>query len=234
VTASALNGYVLSASSVTAWNDRVVADQLTEGCGEDGKKVWVCKYVGKPGVDEVLKGGKNPIFVNENSLPGSPVNVQIGDEFSDAQERSVVVALEGDPEPTKADCLPPIVPLGLVHADPPTADPATCEADGVLNLPLTDHVVYSAEPDTTGPGDYVVTADEADETVQLIGQTVFNITVDQQLPESDCVLGESEELPEDDALLPDTGGVPLGLLFLGGLLAVAGVAVLRGGSRSLD
>jgi hypothetical protein len=31
-------------------------------------KVWVCKYVGKPGVDEVLKEGKNPIEVSGNSV----------------------------------------------------------------------------------------------------------------------------------------------------------------------
>ena len=34
----------------------------------DSHKVWVCKYVDKPGVAEVLKGGKNPISVDYHSL----------------------------------------------------------------------------------------------------------------------------------------------------------------------
>lgn len=56
-------------------------------------KVLVCKYVGKPGVAERLKDGKNPIEVSANSLPGYTGGTpQPGDEFADAQERSLVVA----------------------------------------------------------------------------------------------------------------------------------------------
>jgi len=36
----------------------------TQGGYEHPKKVWVCKYVGIPGIDEVLKDGKNPIDVS--------------------------------------------------------------------------------------------------------------------------------------------------------------------------
>jgi hypothetical protein len=62
-------------------------------------KVWVCKYTGKPGVDEVLKGGKNPISVNSNSIP----NYQgVGSYFADGQDRSYVVALDTGQE--TVDC----------------------------------------------------------------------------------------------------------------------------------
>ena len=59
-------------------------------------KVWVCKYVGKPGVDEVLKGGKNPIRVSGNSADKpKDGEVFVGDQFADAQGRSVVVQIGG-------------------------------------------------------------------------------------------------------------------------------------------
>jgi hypothetical protein len=53
------------------------------------EKVWVCKYVGTPGVDERLKEGKNPIEVSVNAI-GVP-NPQPGDLFVDAHGFSVVV-----------------------------------------------------------------------------------------------------------------------------------------------
>jgi len=34
-------------------------------------KVFVCKYVGKPGVDERLQTGNNPISVDSNAPPTS-------------------------------------------------------------------------------------------------------------------------------------------------------------------
>lgn len=236
VVATALDGYVLSANSVTEWNDLVVeAQEDPQDCvtNPDVKKVWVCKYVGKPGVDEVLKGGKNPIEVSVNALPGAPDNPQVGDEFSDAQERSVVVALSpADPEPTVEDCPPAIQPTE-VTPEAPTVDPATCEADGSLNLPETEGVVYSVEPNATGPGDYVVTATAASDAFVLIGQTVFDITVDAQVPEEDCVSPEEEtEDPKDDTkakeddLLPDTGGLPLWVLLLAGPMTAAGLLIL--------
>jgi hypothetical protein len=226
VVATALPGYVLSANSVTEWNDLVVGEQLTEGCNQDVKKVWVCKYVGKPGVDEVLKGGKNPIEVSVNALPGSPDNPQVGDQFVDAQERSVVVALSpADPEPTVEDCLPPIQPTE-VTPEPPTADPATCEADGSLNVPETEGVVYTVDPDSTGPGDYVVTATPESDAFVLIGDTVFEITVDSQLALDKCVKDEGEEDEDANELLPATGGLPLWILLLAGPMTAAGLLVL--------
>lgn len=64
-------------------------------------KVFVCKYVGKPGVDERLKGGKNPISVDSSAT--------VGTWFNDAQGRSYVLAVDengkqDDDKYTRADC----------------------------------------------------------------------------------------------------------------------------------
>lgn len=53
-------------------------------------KWYVCKYVGKPGVNERLQTGQNPIFVDESAIDISPVH--IGATFADKQGRSIVVA----------------------------------------------------------------------------------------------------------------------------------------------
>ena len=59
----------------------------------DSHRVWVCKYVGTPGVDESLGPGKNPISVSANATDGAGV----GGFFNDAQGRSYVLAVvQGD------------------------------------------------------------------------------------------------------------------------------------------
>ena len=60
-------------------------------------KVWVCKYVGTPGDDERLKEGKNPIGVSGHSVDkDKDGQVFVGDQFADAQGRSVIVQIGGD------------------------------------------------------------------------------------------------------------------------------------------
>jgi hypothetical protein len=79
------------------------------GGGEVPKKVFVCKYVSKPGEAERLQTGQNPISVSVNSIPLGDVHV--GSEFADAQGRSVVIAFdEGQPEPDVSQCPPPKPP----------------------------------------------------------------------------------------------------------------------------
>ncbi len=66
------------------------------------KKVFVCKYVGTPGIDERLQTGNNPISVSVNSIAGPVV---VGAYFNDAQGRSFVLAFdEGQQEPSVDDC----------------------------------------------------------------------------------------------------------------------------------
>jgi hypothetical protein len=70
------------------------------------RKVFVCKYVGKPGVDERLQTGQNPISVSVNSLTNGPI--AIGARFEDAQGASVVIAFDtGQPEPDVSQCPTP-------------------------------------------------------------------------------------------------------------------------------
>ncbi|WP_156160766.1 hypothetical protein [Demequina soli] len=65
----------------------VPAANASTGGGQPGNdgvhQVWVCKYVGKPGDDERLKDGKNPIAVDGNAT--------VGTYFNDAQGRSYVL-----------------------------------------------------------------------------------------------------------------------------------------------
>lgn len=66
-------------------------------------KVYVCKYVGTPGVDERLQTGQNPIDVSVNAIPIDPVVV--GSYFADAQGRSYVLAFDvGQDEPDVSQC----------------------------------------------------------------------------------------------------------------------------------
>jgi len=68
------------------------------------RKVWVCKFVGTPGVDERLQTGQNPISVSVNAIPGGAF---IGAEFADRQGRSLVIAFDdGGPEPSVDQCRP--------------------------------------------------------------------------------------------------------------------------------
>jgi uncharacterized repeat protein (TIGR01451 family) len=69
------------------------------------KKVFVCKYVGTPGVDERLQTGGNPINVSVNAIPDG---ASVGAYFADAQGRSFVLAFDtGQPEPPASSCPPP-------------------------------------------------------------------------------------------------------------------------------
>ena len=64
------------------------------GGGQDNFKVFVCKYVGQPGVDERLQTGDNPISVSVSSIP----NYQgVGSYFADQQGRSFVLAVDDTP-----------------------------------------------------------------------------------------------------------------------------------------
>ena len=81
--------------------------------------MWVCKYVGTPGDDEVLKEGKNPIEVSGNSVDkDKDGQVFVGDQFADAQGRSVVVQIEG--EDPGADICSPTPPPVISPTTTPT------------------------------------------------------------------------------------------------------------------
>jgi len=85
-------------------------------------KVWVCKYVRTPGGDEVLKSGKNPIEVSGHSVDkDKDGQVFVGDQFADAQGRSVVVQIGG--EDPGSDICSPTPPAVIPPTTAPTARP---------------------------------------------------------------------------------------------------------------
>lgn len=69
------------------------------------EKVFVCKYVGKPFVDERLQTGQNPISVSVNAIPISPVTIY--SEFADRQGRSLVIAFDTGQSEPPPQCPPP-------------------------------------------------------------------------------------------------------------------------------
>lgn len=75
------------------------------------KKVYVCKYVGTPGVDERLQTGDNPIDVDTHALGSSFTG--LGSFFNDAQGRSVAIAWDNKDkiEPAVGMCPAPQGPV---------------------------------------------------------------------------------------------------------------------------
>ena len=88
-------------------------------------QVWVCKYVRTPGGDEVLSTGKNPIEVNGHSVDqDKDGQIFVGDEFADAQGRSVVVQIGGE-DPGEGACSSTPSPAPSPSPSSSTAAPPT-------------------------------------------------------------------------------------------------------------
>ena len=104
--------------------------------------VWVCKYVGTPGDDERLQTGNNPIRVSGNSADeDKDGQVFVGDQFADAQGRSVIVQIEGE-DPGAEICSP--TPPPDIPTTSPTASPTANPTEGTTP--------GAAAPDTGGEG----------------------------------------------------------------------------------
>ena len=124
---------------------------------EHNQWVYVCKYVGTPGVDERLQTGQNPILVSVNAIDGPPV---IGAPFMDGQNRSVVIAYgepgggqEGEPEPV---CPPELPPPPTETTTPPTTETTTPPTTETTTPPETETTTGTTPPEqppgTTPPG----------------------------------------------------------------------------------
>ena len=197
----------------------------------DPHKVWVCKYVHKPGADEVLKGGKNPIHVDAASLTNDRgVAPALGDTFSDGQFLSVVVSL--DDEAPATEC--------------PTTQQR--EATGTSARPGTATIPTPTATVTTGPAP---TAPGSDPVVAG-GATAPRSTpaIDPAPPVvADAAVAEAPAtvafapVPALGEGAPDTGGMgqvadrtsPLDIVIGVGALALAGgVLALRTRRRRRD
>ncbi len=111
---------------------------VTSMSAESEGKVYVCKYVGRPGVDEVLQTGQNPIEVSVNAVHGATV----GSYFNDAQGRSYVLATAPqNPVPTcSQNPLPPPTP--------------TCSGDIPSTLLVDATRTITNSPDSGEAGNY--------------------------------------------------------------------------------
>jgi hypothetical protein len=119
------------------WVNHSGSDQVTKAfsaksCSQpESKKVFVCKYVGTPGVDERLQTGNNPISVSWKQGDRVP-----GTWFNDKHDRSYVLAWDtGQPEPDVSLCPapegPPPVTKVPLPADQKPVD--ACNPAGVTN-----------------------------------------------------------------------------------------------------
>lgn len=100
------------------------ADVSSDRKTDTPKKVFVCKFVGTPGVNERLQTGQNPISVSVNSIKGW--DGVIPGYFADAQGRSYTLAYdEGQAEPDVSACPTPVV---------------VCENSGALNWTRDAHL----------------------------------------------------------------------------------------------
>ncbi|MBC7564857.1 hypothetical protein H7100_01330, partial [Candidatus Saccharibacteria bacterium] len=80
----------------------------SQGKTDTPKKVFVCKFVGTPDVNERLQTGQNPISVSINSIRNW--DGVIPGFFADAQGRSYTLAYdEGQAEPDVSACPTPVV-----------------------------------------------------------------------------------------------------------------------------
>lgn len=149
--ATLMTGFIVTGTAGTA-----SAEVGSEGRG--GQDHWyVCKYVGKPGVDERLQTGNNPIRLAAPAIKISPVVP--GKYFADAQDDSyVLVKDEGQPAPTVADCPAPR-PTVVTPAAPTFTDPTCDNKKATLTgADDTDAVDYTVEGPMAPGGTVVVTA----------------------------------------------------------------------------
>lgn len=118
---------------------------------DTGVKVFVCKYVGTPGDDEVLQTGNNPISVSVNAIP----NYQgVGSYFADAQGRSYVLGEDTrtgggqQGEPDVSECPDPEGP-------PPPPEPTSVTARVTFICKVTTAGTITNAPGTYAAGDYI-------------------------------------------------------------------------------
>ena len=106
-------------------------------------KAAVCKYVGKPGVDERLQTGNNPIVVDRKDW------MVKGSYFQDGQDRSYVLDFlnPGDPEPDVSQCP---APDGPPDPPKPTVVKVSVTLDGKCDVNNDDVSPSTSDDYTSG------------------------------------------------------------------------------------
>jgi hypothetical protein len=95
-----------------------VAARIANNGNETPKKVFVCKYVGTPGVDERPQTGQNPISVSVSAIQHNEWDGTVPGYFSDAHDRSYVLAYDtGQTKPDVSACPTPVGPPPVVQKE---------------------------------------------------------------------------------------------------------------------
>ena len=119
------------------------ANPTEEGTTDTSEKVFVCKFVGTPDVDERLQTGQNPISVSINSI--KDWDGVIPGYFADAQGRSYTLAYdEGQGEPDVSDCPTSVKPANPTHEKETACFPSGENAGGLIRLYFTNLVALAA------------------------------------------------------------------------------------------
>ena len=183
-----------------------VGSSPANGDPDPGKKVYVCKYVGTPGVDERLQTGQNPIEVSVNAAELSSWDGQSFGVFVDAHDRSYVLGfVPMTPEPTAADCPGP--------DNPPDEETIPVPELAELDPCGPDNAVYGEVP----PGNYSVTRNE-DRSITLVandgyvfdgGETTVTLPVpDDSNEQCGGEVGVAGNVPVSSACEAITIGTP--------------------------
>lgn len=157
-------------------------------------KVWVCKYVGTPGVDERLQTGTNPIVVSVNAIQHNQWDGTLPGWFSDKQDRSYVLDYQtkentGKGNQYTGDLTCPTPAPTIVTPQSPDVTPPTCTADGTLVIPDgPTGVTYLVDPKYNGPGEYTITAvaDKGYVLAEADHDWSWDLTVLPKLPVEQC------------------------------------------------
>lgn len=191
----AMTGALLLSSGLVVMTAPAASAENGNGGGPQVHRVYVCKYVGTPGVDEELQTGNNPIAVDTHALGKDsdgedftavyPDTSQFDFSFSDGQDRSVAFAWDDirgggqNGEPTIEDCPPAQGPSEVAPAvsftDPacppaPAAGSWAATVNGVADG-ASDGVTFSGEGSTQPGGSITVTATAAAGYVFAGGET---------------------------------------------------------------
>jgi len=192
------------------------------------KKVFVCKYVGTPGVDERLQTGQNPISVSVNSIQNNQWDGTVPGYFSDAHDRSYVLAYdEGQAEPDVSDC-PAVTPPPVVTKVCELGDQSAVKWDKnadlsvaivTLKAPFTscDVSLYSYE--TEGPN-WETSGDQTPvdfDTVTLTTEhptATLKVDVRGCFQQQDLAVGTKQKFDGVDGALPHypESSTPKGLI----------------------
>lgn len=158
---------------------------------DDGKRsVWVCKYMGTPGVDESLKPGKQPIAIESDVAVGESMNDAQGRSFILAEQTGENTSTTGNSYIGEAACPGGDLPQKTeVTAVASVVESVGCEV-GSFTIPATTGVEYLVNGGPVTAGTYsepltgTIAARSADETRYQLSNPEFSLEFDLRVPES--------------------------------------------------